>query len=266
MNSEASEQLLTQTKISKTTLNFAKSEPLTPYNEEFIISHVTDGEDILIGRSFSNGNLYLNADFSNFSEKLKVVTPEKLEEYYKQYKGLIEKVAPEIDEETQKLLHACWRATRIVRNLLGNVGSEYQRNESFDKYKSTTVDGKSACIKPLSHCHGESVCAEYSLLTHHVLELLNIPSSIVIGAFSEDLQNKDSIADRHTFLVLENGKYIFDPTHTAQQKESWPPKVFSPEKPFTAESLKRLPKENNHHYVCTDLLSGEKLIYGSGAV
>lgn len=265
MNSESSEQPAPKIETPKTSINLAKSESLTPYNEEFIIPHVSDGESILIGRNFYDGNLYLKADFSSFSEKLIHYTPEKLEKYYQKSKGLMEKVAPNTDENTKRLLHACWRATRIARNLLGNVSSEHLRNSSFDEYK-TTIDSKKACIKPLSQCQGESVCSEYSLLTHHVLEKLGIPSSIVIGAFSENLNIPESLADRHTFLVLENGKYVFDPTHTANQEDSWPPIVLSPERPFTVESLKRLPSENNHHYVCNDILTGKKLIYGSGAV
>ncbi|MBU4299480.1 hypothetical protein KJ636_05575, partial [Patescibacteria group bacterium] len=74
----------------------------------------------------------------------------------------------------------------------------------------------------------------------------------------------------HTFLVLKNGKYVFDPTHSAQQKDSWPPKVFIPETPLNVNSLRDMETDDSKPFgrkiTCTDLLTKEKRIYGSGAV
>jgi hypothetical protein len=68
---------------------------------------------------------------------------------------------------------------------------------------------------------------------------------------------------------LENGQYVFDPTHTAQQEQSWPPKVFSPETPLTIESLKNMSTDDSQPFgrkiICNDLLTQEKKVYGSGA-
>ena len=63
-------------------INRAEMEPLTAYDEEFLIPHVAEGEDVLIGRGFTDGDFYLRCDFSAFAEKLKVVTPEKLEKLF----------------------------------------------------------------------------------------------------------------------------------------------------------------------------------------
>lgn len=244
----------------------AEMEPLTAFDEEFFIQHVAENQDVLVGRGLVDGGYYLRCDFSAFAEKLKAITPEKLEELFVA-NGKLEQQAPEADENTRRLLNTCWRVARVTRNLLGDVGSEIQRNDSFSKYGAKTEDNKKVCVKPLSECRGESVCAEYSLMAHHVLEKLGIQSSIVVGAFSDD--NKDPLAGRHTFLLLENGQYVYDPTHTAQQEQSWPPKVLSPETPFTIESLKNMSTDDSQPFgrkiTCTDLLTHEKKIYGSGA-
>ncbi|MFA4880381.1 MAG: hypothetical protein WC650_02050 [Candidatus Doudnabacteria bacterium] len=248
-------------------LNPTEMEPLTAYNEEFFISHVEEGQDVLVGQGLADGDFYIRCDFSAFAEKLKVVTPEKLAELFAAA-GKLEQQAPNLDEDTRKLLNSCWRTTRITRNLLGDVGSEFQRNQSFHEYSTRTVDGKKVCIKPISKSQGQAVCAEYALMAHHVLEKLGIQSSIIVGAFSEN--PNDPLADRHTFLVLENGKYVFDPTHSALQKDSWPPKVFTPETPLTVESLRDMETDDNKPFgrkiICTDLLTKKERIYGSGAV
>jgi len=247
-------------------LNPVAKEDLTAYNEEFFIPHVEDGQDVLVGHGLSDGDFYLRCDFSAFAEKLKAVTPEKLEELFVAV-GKLEQQAPDLDEDTRRLLNSCWRTARITRNILGDVGSVFQRNESFSKYSGKTVDGKKVCLKPLSESRGLAVCAEYALMAHHILEKLGIQSSVVVGAFSEDPKNP--LADRHTFLVLEGGKYVFDPTHTAQQKDSWPPKVFTSEIPLTVDSLRDLETDNSKPFgrkiTCKDLLTKEEKIYGSGA-
>lgn len=243
--------------------NTVESKPLTAYDEEFIIEEVKEGDDVLVGKGLVDGNYYLRCDFSSFEEKLKVVTIEKLEEFFIQAKKF-EEQAPNLDENTRRLLHSCWRVARITKNMLGDLGSEFARNNSFNRFK---VEGERFCIKPLSQCKGEAVCSEYTLMAHHILKKLGIESSIVVGAFSAD--PNDQLADRHTFLVLEDGKLVFDPTHTATEKDCWPPKVFVPEKPLTLENLQDMSVEGEsfgHKIKCTDLLTKDIRIYGSGAV
>ncbi len=248
-------------------INRAEMEPLTAFDEEFLIPHVAEGEDILIGRGFTDGDFYLRCDFSAFAEKLKVVTPEKLEELFISV-GKLEQQAPDLDEDKRRLLNSCWRVARIVRNLLEAPGSEFKRNQSFSDYATQTKDGKKVCVKPLSESKGLAVCGEYSILAHHVLEKLGIQSSIVVGAFTDDVE--DQLADRHTFLVLEDGNYVFDPTHSLVQKDSWPPKVFAPETPLTVDNLRDMGTDDSKPFgrkiTCTDMLTKEEKIYGTGAV
>lgn len=245
-------------------LNLVGSEPLTAYNEEFFIPKVEEGQDVLVGQGFGDGSYYIRCDFNSFSEKLNTITPEMLEELFVAV-GKLEKQSPSLDENERRMLHACWRATRIAKNLLGAVASEYKRNESFSEYL-TRIEGKKGCIKPLSKCINEAVCSEYSLLTKHVLDLLGVESSIVVGAFSGDVD--DTLADRHTYILLNEGNYVFDPTHTAQQAEAWPPRVFAPETPLTLESLQDMSTEGKfgNKIKCKDLLTHEECLYGSGAV
>ena len=166
------------------------------------------------------------------------------------------------------MLNTCWRTARVAKSMLGDVGSEFQRNQSFSDYPSKTADGKKVCVKPLSKSRGQAVCSEYALMSQHILEKLGIQASVVVGAFSED--PKDQLAGRHTFLVLEGGKYVFDPTHSAQQKDGWPPKVFTPETPLTVDSLRDMETDDSKPFgrkiTCKDLLTKEERIYGSGAV
>ena len=248
-------------------LNPIAGEALTAYDEEFFIPHIEEGQDILVGRGLVDGDFYLRCDFSAFAEKLKEVTSEKLEKIFAA-DGKLKQQAPDLDEETRRLLNTCWRTARITRNMLGDVGSGFQRNQSFSEYSTKTADGKKFCIKPLSKTHGQAVCSEYVLMAHHILKKLGIQSSIIIGAFSEN--PKDELADRHTFLVLEGGQYVFDPTHTAQQKNSWPPKVFAPETPLTVDLLRDMETDDSKPFgkkiTCKNLLTKEDRIYGSGAV
>lgn len=247
-------------------LNPVAAIPLTLYDEEFFIPDVAEGQHVLVGRGLGEGAMYIQCDFSAFNEKLKGVTPEELDRLFVTC-GKLEQQFPDLDEHTRKLLHACWRAARITRNMLGNVASEFERNRSFSRYRQKTADGQKVCVKPLSECQRLAVCAEFALMAHYILRILGIKSSIVIGAYSNDPQ--DQISDRHTFLVLEGGKYVFDPTHTAQQEECWPPKVFSPEIPITVESLQDMTTDPDKPFgrkiICEDLVTKEKRIYGSGA-
>lgn len=248
-------------------INPAIAEALTAYNDEFIIPKITDGQDVKVGGGLSDGDYYLRCDFSAFDEKLKAITPEKLEELFVAA-GKLEQQSPDLDEDTRRMLNTCWRTARVAKSMLGDVGSEFQRNQSFSDYPSKTVDGKKVCVKPLSKSRGQAVCSEYALMSQHILEKLGIQASVVVGAFSED--PKDQLAGRHTFLVLEGGKYVFDPTHSAQQKDGWPPKVFTPETPLTVDSLRDMETDDSKPFgqkiTCKDLLTKEERIYGSGAV
>lgn len=248
-------------------INRAEMQPLTVFDEEFLIPHVAEGEDVLIGRGFAGDEFYIRCDFSAFAKKLEAVTPEKLEKFFETADKL-EQQAPDLDENKRRLLNSCWRAAKIVRNLLGDPGSEFTRNQSFSDYATQTAEGKKVCLKPLSESKGLAVCGEYSLLAHHVLEKLGIQSSVVVGAFKNDAE--DQLADRHTFLVLEDGNYVFDPTHSLAQEGSWPPKVFAPEIPLTVENLRDMETDDTKPFgrkiTCTDMLTKEKKIYGTGAV
>ncbi|MEI6327383.1 MAG: hypothetical protein WCO78_04695 [Candidatus Roizmanbacteria bacterium] len=242
--------------------HLAEYRSLTAYNDEFIINNVKEGDDILVGGGLADGAYLLRSDYSSFEERLKVVTPEKLADYFGQAKNLMEQ-APDLDEDTRRLLHTCWRVTRITKNMLGPLASEFARNNSFSRYKA---EGEKYCIKPLSRCMNEAVCSEYALMAHHILNKLGIKSSIIVGAFSAN--PNDHLSDRHTFLVLEDGKYVFDPTHTALGTDCWPPKVFLPDRPLTLENLEDMSVDGNefgHKMVCTDFLTKEIRKYGSGA-
>lgn len=249
-----------------TEINPAVVEVLTAFNDEFIIPKIGDGQDVKVGGSLSDGDFYLRCDFSDFDEKLKVVTPEKLEELFVTA-GKLEKKIPNLDENTRRMLNICWRTARIAKSMLGDIGSETKRNNSFSEYKSKTKEGKKVCVKPLSKCRGQAVCAEYSLMAQHILEKLGIEASVVVGAFAEN--PNDRLAGRHTFLVLEDSNYVFDPTHTAQQNGGWPPKVFVPETPLTVDSLRNMSADDTKPFgkkiKCTDLLTKDDRIYGTGA-
>ncbi|MBU4315563.1 hypothetical protein KJ673_04150 [Patescibacteria group bacterium] len=248
-----------------TVIKRAEMEPLTAYDEEFLISHVGEGEDVLVGQG--GGDLYLRCDFSAFAERLEQVTPEKIEELFIGVNKL-EKEAPNLDEKTRRLLHACWIVARIVKKILEAPSSDFFRNQSFDEYKTETADGKRVSVKPLSKCIGLAVCSEYSLLAHHVLEKLGVQCSVVVGAFKNDTE--DLLADRHTFLVLNDGNYVFDPTNTSVQDKCWPPKIFIPETPLTAENLRDMERDDSKPFgkkiICIDVFTKKKKIYGTGAI
>ncbi len=241
-------------------------ESLTAYGEEFFIPEIFDGQDVPVGGGYG-GTYYLRCDFSAFAEKLKNLTPEELERRFVN-DGEFKKQFPEMSESERKLLYVCWVAGKITRNILGNVANETIRNDSFAaRYRTKTENGTPVCVKPLSGCRDESVCSEYALMSHHILKKLGVRSAVVIGAFNENIA--DELVDRHTFLVLDNGQYVFDPTHTADQELCWPPKVFVAESPLTAETLKDTTKTLDDSFgvkiVCTDLVNKEQKLYGSGA-
>lgn len=249
-------------------ISLAPMETLTPYKEEFFIDHIEEGQVVAIGRGLDHARaLCIQCDFSAFEETLKEVNPEKLEERFVAVKKLLKEL-PGIDEQTRRLIHACWKATRLTRSLLGDISRlDHERIDNFSKYKAQTNEGAYVAVKPLSSCKDLAMCAEYALLTHHVLAKLGINSSVVIGAFSDNPENV--LAEHHSYLVLEGGKYVFDPTHTATQKESWPPKFFTPETPLTLESLQNMETgdftSSGRKIVCTDVITQEEKVYGSGA-
>lgn len=247
-------------------LNLAPAEPLTPYDEEFMIPSVVDGQDVRVGSSLTGEKYYLHCDFEAFADKLKDITPAKLNEMFVA-DGKLETQFPDLDEASRQQLYVCWRTARIVRNLLGDVASDQARNMSFDAYKQVSQAGQKICVKPLSKCVGESVCSEYALLAHEVLRRLGVESSIVVGAYASSAD--DVIADRHTCLVLRDGAVVFDPTHTAQQTNSWPPKVFTASEPLTLQNLRNMSTIDDEPFgrkiTCQDIVTKQVVQYGSGA-
>lgn len=249
-------------------LNLAPAEPLTPYDEEFYIPHVADGQDVRVGTAFTvTGEIfYLHCDFVAFASKLKDVTPQKLDEMFVA-DGKLESQFPDLDEDARRLLYTCWRTARIVRNLLGDVTSDDARYMSFDAYKQESNTGIKECIKPLSECRGTAVCSEYALLAHAVLRKLGLASAVVVGAYESSADGV--LTGRHTYLVLQDGAVMFDPTHTAQQPDSWPPKVFIPSEPLTVQTLRNMSTGDDepfgHKIQCTDIVTKQVAQYGSGA-
>ncbi len=247
-------------------LNLAPAEPLTPYDEEFIIPSVADGQDVRVGSSLTGEKYYLHCDFNAFADKLKDITTAKLTEMFVA-DGKLESQFPDLDEASRQQIYVCWRAARIVRNLLGDVASEQARNMSFDNFRQVSSAGQKECIKPLSKCVGESACSEYALMAHEVLRRLGVESSIVVGAY--DGSAEGDIAGRHTYLVLQDGAIVFDPTHTAQQNDSWPPKVFTASEPLTLQTLRNMSTSDDepfgHKVACQDIVTKQVVRYGSGA-
>lgn len=251
-------------------LNIPRQEQLTAYDDEFMIQRIDDGQDILVGGGLADGNYFIQCDYASFAALLdqKNVDITKLEEMFAQV-GKLEKELPQFDEQTRKLIHACWRASRIVKNILGEVGSETKRNNSFSRFQTRDGNtGRKICQKPLSTCRNEAVCSEYTLLTHYILRRFGYDSTVIVGAFTDDPDN--NLAGRHTFLTVENGNLIFDPTHSAQQQDNWPPKISKPDNAFTPETLRDMSTDENTQFGkkirCTDLITGQVTLYGTGAV
>jgi len=248
----------------------AQAEMLTPFGDEFFIKNVEDGQDVKIGTGGSSGirDMFVRCDFSSFKKTLDLVSTKKFDELFNAV-GELKKDAPELDDATRKLLHACWRVARMTRNLLGEVaeGKNMARQKSFVEHATTTTDGKNVSIRPLSESKGTSMCAEYALMSQQVLKRAGIESAVVVGTFSEDPE--DPVTEAHTYLVVDNGKYVFDPTHSALQTNSWPPKVFLAETPLTLETLRNMEPDPEKSFGkkinCTDLLSNEIRMYGTGA-
>jgi len=230
----------------------AKVETLTPYNEEFFVEEIKEGEDVLVGGGLGDGKYWLRCDWSAFGTELDNLSPQRLNDFFDRVGGLQEQ-APQLGAETRKMLHACWRAAQKAQQVLGKPGLEFIRNESFSQYSNHQKPAD--CIKPLSASRGEAVCTEFALITHHVLDRLGIKSSVVIGAYKP---NQAELPGRHTFLVLDSGKVVFDPTTTATQADCWPPKVFKAERPLTVNSLKDMSTEGEfgHKIKCSDILTG----------
>jgi hypothetical protein len=258
--------VMEQTGLHKPTVRPAQMHHLTAYDSEFFIRKINDGEDVLVGEGFTQGRFWIRCDWKSFESDLAKVTPQRLDELFKETNGMQEQ-APGQDDGTRVIMHACWRSTQKAQQILGAVGSENKRNDSFDSF-SNNAKPKADCVKPLSKCKDEAVCSEYALLVHHILEKAGVPSSVVIGATLSD--PKKELGDRHTFLVLDEGRLVYDPTYSASQAKCWPPKLFKAEAPLTTESLTDMSTSGDGAFgkkiKCTDLMTNEVRYYGSGAV
>jgi len=74
--------------------------------------------------------------FLSFAEPLEIFTPERLEEYFLKRRKLEPQFSNlNLDENTRKLLYACWVATRATRKLLDDVASPGKRNYSLINIK-----------------------------------------------------------------------------------------------------------------------------------
>lgn len=178
-------------------VNPVNAEQLTPYNEEFLIDIIGDGEDIHLGYGFGVGNYWIRCDFSNFDALLAGVTNERLTTFYDRVNNLKD-VVPNFDERTRELVHTCWRSAQKAQQILGTPDQENVRLDSFERYSNhqKPVDD---CIKPLSKTIGQAACAEFAFLSKYILERLGVKSKVVVGAFRREGKE---LAVRHTYLVI----------------------------------------------------------------
>lgn len=145
------------------------------------------------------------------------------------------------------------------------IPSAIRRNRTFEQYRINSPNRKD--VKPLSRCKNESLCAEYTLLTHHLLDKLNIRSTVIIGALNT---KPDGLADRHTYLTLAEGRIVFDPMLTLSLYQTWPLAFLYPEKPITHESISDLSTDSSQKFgvkiLCHNPINQDQFYYGSGAV
>jgi hypothetical protein len=241
--------------------NPADMEQLTPYGDEFYIHGIKAGQDVPIGGTLKGECFWIRCDWDAFSEDLAKITPDSLLDGFDKF-GELEEQLPNLEREIRLALFACWQASKKAIELLGKPPEDpTQRNNSFGELNGRQGDR----IKPLSTSKGMAVCSEYSLLVHHILDKAGISAAVVVGAQMEhpDFQ----LADRHTYVSLEEQGLVFDPVYSATQEQGWPPKVFRPEESFTAASIKNMATEGQFgkKIKCTDLVTGEERYYGSGA-
>ncbi len=238
------------------TLRPAQHERLDPYGDEYFFPEIKDGEDFVM----SAGSALLECDFSAFDDKLKTVTPEKLEEMF-QHVGELEKELPELDLETRRLVHACWRGARIARKMLGEVYTDsFNRKKRYLENK-VVVDGRAVSKRKLSGTVGEAMCAEFAALSHDILRRVGVDSSVYGAAVSS---HPDSENNAHAFVSLQGGKRIFDPTVSNTREHSWPPAILDAEEALTVEKLRWREGEDGKMIECTDIVTGDKRLYGSG--
>lgn len=241
-------------------LNLAQAERLDTDGAEFYYPAIEASQDVSIGvGAFLGEEFFIHCDFEAFEEKLHSVNPEMLEAKFREVGELFEQL-PHLDREERQFVHACWRAARIARNLLGEVfTSESARVQAYVAAVKKGSLGRPVGVRKLSDTRGQAMCAEISVLTHHVLSKVGLSSAVVIGAVSD---HPEATNGAHAYLVMNNGKRVFDPTVSNQRKDSWPPAILDAERPLTVESLQY--EEDGKLIDCTDIITGQKRSYGTG--
>lgn len=243
--------------------HLAKHNRLDPYADEFFIPHVVDGEDVVAGWGMA-----IRCDFSAFAEIIQTLLPSNIE-LGKSFEsaGKLEKLAPDLSEDMRRFMHVCWTAAKIAKKLMGNRAlSDTKRKVRLGKSKLTAKIGQQTLnITPLSECVNDAVCIEYALMTHHILEKFGIQSSVIEGAV-EQYGSDSQTAYPHTFLTLDGGKYVFDPSHAVQEGSGDSPRILVPEVNFTIDTLRDLDTSSRgKKYKCTDLVRKTTRRYGSRA-
>jgi len=241
-------------------LNLAHAERLDTGGAEFYYPAIEAGQDVSIGiGAFLGDEFFIHCDFEEFEEKLRSVNPEMLEKKFQEVGELLEQL-PHLDREERRFIHACWRAARIARNLLGEVfNSERERVQAYVAAVQKSSLGRPVGVRKLSDTRGKAMCAEISVLTHHVLGKAGLSSAVVIGAVSDHQEDTNGA---HAYLVMNDGKRVFDPTVSNQRKDSWPPAILDAEKPMTVENLRY--EEDGNLIDCTDIITGQKRRCGTG--
>ncbi len=243
--------------------HFAKHQRLDPYADEFFIPHVADGEDVVVGWGMA-----IRCNFLDFAEQVKALMPTKqeLEESF-QSAGKLERLVPDLNEDMRRFMHTCWTAAKIAKKLMGNRSTDKgKRNVRLSDPRVTTKSGNMVfSVTPLSECINDAVCAEYAIMTHHVLEKFGIQSSIIEGAV-ENFGSNGEDAHPHTFLTLADGNYVFDPSHAVQEGSGESPRILIPEVPFTVDTLKDFDQQSHgKKFKCVDLVRKTTRRYGSRA-
>ena len=253
---------LTQDQGKTSLRTLADMVPLTPYNEEFYIQRVNDGDLVFAGKSHTSPLTYFaECDFQSFDSLLSRITPGITEELFTGQEKFAD-VLPGQTDDFRRTVHACWRAARAAKHILKNptMKNAAAVGAGDENYR---VPGEKYCAKPLSASVGDATCLDYALVAHRALEKMGKPSAVVIGARADPVTRS---IEEHTFLVLDSGNLVFDPTLTVHQDKCWPPWVLEPESPLTVDTLQNLAADGSfgHKISCTDIFSGATLLYGSG--
>jgi len=239
---------------------------LQPDIRELFIENVDDGDDIQIGRNeLFNNDIYLRCDYSGFDQKLSELKVSKaaLNKNFLKYDTFLDQ-APGQNEGMRKILFACWVAARMAQGIMGSPND--RMNDRTAHFMDNSIHIGNNLLTPLSQLKGKAACSEFACLAHYILRKFGIHSNVIVGAYSVDEDDK-SVA--HAYLVLEDGKIVYDPTHTSNQEKCWPLKAYSAEKPLTLENLKALPVKRIDEYEtrggkirCTGLITKEERYYG----